>query len=130
MLSLINDLVLKNSALFVSIIIALLLYVIISSFYSKKGGLPRMGNVILSKNKFLLLIIVLFLITLAVGISLPLIFSKLLFKYVDYVLPILFILLGSSLLSLHKEMRWNFDKHGWFLIILGGILFFLEIFLY
>lgn len=130
MLNAVDELILKSSSLFISIIIALILYIAISSFYSKKGGIPRIGNVILSKNKFLLLIVIFFLVTLLSGVTFPLIFSELLSTYIDYALPILLILLGWSLLLLHKEMRWNFNKHGWFLIIAGGILFLLEMLLY
>lgn len=119
MIAEINQLVLKVSDLFIIIIIALILYVVISLILSKKGGIPRSRGKILSKNEFIVLIVILFLVSMVIKFLLMNLINSLYIQYVEFVLPLMIFLIGLAFLTLDKQMKWKFNKHGYWCIGIG-----------
>jgi len=106
----------------------LLLIVIGTPFISFKGGIPRLGGTILGKNKGIIVFIILgFATYLIFEPGLKWIVSKLIELFVEFTISILIILFGLAILEWNSKMRWDYKWYGVVPLILGIILFIIEI---
>lgn len=131
MFNFINNFILNNVGTFAGIITALFLIVIGTPLISFKGGIPRIAGKIIKKGKSIVLAILLaIVIFFVISPLLALLFKFLIKTFVDFTIPVLIILSGLVLGEWDKKMRWDYKWYWIPFLIIGILLFILEIWAY
>ena len=89
------------------------------------GGIPTRGGKIVSKIKSLIIIGVGGACTLFIlEPILEAMILSLLNQFVEFAVPIAFLLAGFALLKFNEKMRWDYSKFGYACIAIGILLLF------
>src|SRR3989338_4664577 len=122
MFNFINQWIINNVSSFSGMCTALFLIIIGTPLISFKGGIPRIGGVIIDKGKSIVVAILLTVITFfVISPLLNLFFKYLINRFVDFTIPALIVFCGLTLWEWDKKMRWDY-KWYWIPILLIGVL--------
>ena len=131
MFNFINQWVINNVSSFSGMYTTLFLIIIGTPLISFKGGIPRIGKVIIKKGKSIIVAIFLAIITFfVISPLLNLLFKYLIKTFVDFTIPVLIVFSGLTLLEWDRKMRWDYKWYWIPILLIGVLLIVLEIFLY
>ena len=102
----------------------LAVFVVIMSGYEViniSGGIPKVDNRYVSKNKSLIIICISGgVLLLIIEPILESTILSILNQHVELTLPVIFLSGGLALLKFNEKMKWDYSKHAYACIIIGA----------